>query len=171
MALATTALVAASVASSVIGAFGASSAAKARAKARKRQAALQRKQAAKLLEQNLVNRFQAARDAEEFKATQITGFASSGVDVTSGSALQVLADTEAKVIFNDFVSHNEAKYKAQNIIAGAKALESEAKTIQKEGDFAMKTGLFTAAIQSVSLFGGGAAGESTASKNASDWSR
>jgi hypothetical protein len=153
MAVVTTALVVASAASSIIGAFGASSAAKARARAARRQAALQRQQAARLIEMNQLNRFKAARDAEEFKATQITGFVHSGVDVTSGSALQVLADTEAQVIFNDFVSDSEAKYKASQIIAGAQSLESSAKSMDKQAKFAMGAGLLQG-IASAALMSG-----------------
>lgn len=155
-------LAVASAVSSIVGGFGASKAAKARAKAMRRQAALQRKQAARLIEQNQINRFKDALDAEEFKATQITGFVSSGVDVTSGSALQVLADTEAQVIFNDFISNNEAKYKASQIIAGAASLDSEASDTSKAGKFSLFAGFASAAV---SIGGAAAEGHFSSDKN------
>ena len=161
----------ASAASSIIGGFGASKAAKARAKARRRQARLQRKQAKRLLEMNRINRFKAAVDAEEFKAQQITGFVSSGVDVTSGSALQVLADTEAQVIFNDFVSHSEAKFKANQIIAGAKSLESEAKSLDAQGQFSLGAGILTGGLQALPAFMGKSQVNPRIAEDMSDFSR
>lgn len=148
-------LAAAAIASAAISAYSGSQARKAQARAAKRQAAQREKQAKRMLDQNEVNRFLIGVQGEEAAASQLTGFAKSGVDITSGSALQVLADTQAQVITNQYLSAEEAKFNADQIRAEGQALKSQARSIESNRGLQATATMFQGAANAYSSYSGG----------------
>ena len=59
-----------------------------------------------------INRTLAMNRGKQVQASQVTAFASSGVDITSGSVLSTLAATETQILRNDFLSKHKADAEA-----------------------------------------------------------
>lgn len=134
---------------------GGNAARKAQRRALRKQARAREKQAQKLLEQNRINLFNQGIEGQEFAAQQTVSFAKAGVDVGSGSALQALADTQAQVLANQYLSNEEAKFNAQQLRTEGQALRDSATNLKKQQTFENIGTLFRGASQIASTVGEG----------------
>lgn len=89
------------------------------------------KAADSLLYASVINRSLAESRGRETQSAQIASYASSGVDISSGSALDTLANTQTQILRNDFLT----KYKAE---AEADLLRSQGQQYQEEASLAKK---------------------------------
>lgn len=94
-------------------------AARSEAAAASRNAQLKRLQALELLDRFDINARQLFQEGELFKADQELSFASRGVDISSGSALNVIHETNATVLREYALQKREAQFKAEQLMAGA----------------------------------------------------
>lgn len=133
-----------SAASGIIGAIGSSKARKAQARAARRQARLKSIQAQKLIDNNRLNLLGMSIEGQQLQSQQTVSYAKSGVDIGSGSALEVLADTQAQVFANQYLSSEEAKFNAQQIRIEGQVLNSQAKSLRRQGTFEAVGQLFGA---------------------------
>ena len=107
------------VASTVVQIDASRKAAKARARALRARADGKRQQAEELLKRNEFNIEQQEMAAEEFKGSQIVGFAKAGVALGTGVTLAALEDTQTRLDRAIQISREEAEFKANQLLAGA----------------------------------------------------
>lgn len=115
---------------------------KAKKKAAKQQAKLLEQQAQRLLDLNAENRAKVGVQGAEAAAQQLTGFSKAGVDIGSGSALEVLMDTQTQVLANQYVSARGAEFEAQNIRTNAQTTRIVGDEAERQGTFAAVGALF-----------------------------
>ena len=85
------------------------------------------KAADSVLYASLINRSLAETRGRQVQASQVAAFASSGVDITSGSVISTLAATESQMLRNDFLSKHKAQADADLIKAGAGQLGEQSR--------------------------------------------
>ena len=89
------------------------------------------KAADSLIYANTINRSLAEIRGRQTQASQITAFASSGVDISSGSVISTLASTDTQMLKNDFLSKFKAQADADLLIAQGNQYKSQAKQAGK----------------------------------------
>lgn len=89
------------------------------------------KAADSLLYASVINRSLDEASGRETQSAQIAAFASSGVDITSGSVVSTLAASESQMLRNDFLSKHKAEAQADLIRAGAAQIGEQQKLAEK----------------------------------------
>ena len=117
--MATGAIIGLTVGSIFLQAEAASKEAAAKERALEERSAAKRLEAEELLERSEINAQSLRREGEDIKAAQVGGFAKAGVDVSSGSPLSVLLDTNVKLSRELGLQKREADFKATQLRRGA----------------------------------------------------
>jgi len=124
---------AATIGSSLLSAASSIDGANAQAEAAKAQARAQRAQADMLIKRALINKERMRNSGVGMQKEQVAAFAASGVDLSSGSLLQVLNDTQNKIDQSVDDMMADANYEAAAIRTGAKIMDKQAGQIRQAG--------------------------------------
>ncbi len=114
-----TALAAVAVAGTAISVIGQRKAAKAQARAARENAQQKRLQALELLDRFEINSQSLLVEAELTKGKQKVSFAGKGIDISAGSALSTIEETNAVVAKQIMLDRREAEFKAAQLRRGA----------------------------------------------------
>lgn len=126
--------------------------ARAASKGLEAQAAQKLKAADSVLYASTLNRTREMEQGRQVQSKQITSFASAGVDITSGSVLDVLKNTEFSILKNDFLASMEAEAQADQIIAGAAVDTATAKAVKRNQQNAATGNLIGAGLSAAASF-------------------
>lgn len=102
-----------------VAAYGQYQSAQSSAWAARQQAKLKKAQADELLSKMQIQEQRIHEQGEEFKAKQITDFASNGVQLGSGATLVAMEDTNMKIHQQIDDMKRDTKFKANQIMLGA----------------------------------------------------
>ena len=122
---------AAAVAGTAITIHGMREEAKAQAAAARRNAEAKRDAALAILEQQEIEEQNIVTEGAQVGAEQQTVMAGRGIDVSTGAALSIIEETNARVANSVLLSQKEAMAKVAKLNAGASIDEQLAKDIKK----------------------------------------
>jgi hypothetical protein len=126
--------------------------ARAQSKALEASARAKLKAANSVLYASTLNRARDIEQGRQVQAKQITSFASAGVDITSGSVLDVVKSTEFNILKNDFLSKMDAEAKADQIKASADIDNQTAKTVVNNQKNAATMNLISGGLSAAKSF-------------------
>lgn len=99
--------------------IGAKKAAKAQERAANLKAAHKRVQAAELMKRSEFNIEQLRKDAKDFQSSQQLAFAKGGIALGTGASLEAMQDTTDRLFDEIDIQRREAKFKFDQLMAGA----------------------------------------------------
>lgn len=106
-----------------------------RARAARRNAFALDEQARETLRRSKVNDEIKKREGRKFIGRQVSAFSRGGIDVGTGSPLEVLAETQAQIDRERLEDRIQAQAEARSIRAGASNLRSEARAERASAPF------------------------------------
>lgn len=112
------------------------------------------KQADSLLYADRLNRTSKSIESEEVKSQQVTAFASSGVDISSGSVNSAINDTEANSLKNKFLMKMDADLRAETLREEALNLREQGAQGVRNAKRAAFFGIVNAGVNAAASSGG-----------------
>ena len=109
------------------------------------------KAADSVLYANVINRSLADIRGRQTQSSQVASYASSGVDISSGSVISTLAATETQMLRNDFLSKTRAQADADLILAQAGQLEQQSKLVGQNSKNRQFQNLITGGLQAATF--------------------
>lgn len=146
--MATGAVVGLTVATTLIQAQASKKEAQAQEKALKQRADAKKVEAFELLARFKINAESLRREGEDIKAAQVGGFAKAGVEVSTGSPLSVLLDTNIKLARELGLQKREADFKAAQLRRGAD-IDIELAGDVRKAEKLKRIGIFFSGAQSI----------------------
>jgi len=140
------------VAGALISAYGAAKSADAQAAAAKAQAKAMRAQARMVMKRAEINKGRMRVEGKAFSEKQVSSFAGSGVDITSGSVLATMNQTVNAVESGIQDMMADAEYEAAVIRSGAQVATQQGRDIKQAGQWQAAGSLVSGAGQASQYF-------------------
>lgn len=147
-------LAAAAIGSAIIGNDADQKASRAQRKSLRQSEKDKLRAADSLLYASSINRTLSQIEGRQVQASQLSSFASSGVDITSGSVVSTLASTESQILRNDFLAKHKAQADADLLIAEAEQLSIQQDLIDSNSNNRQFQNIIGAGINAATQFGG-----------------